>query len=75
MTDVDRSVRRTPAMTAADEFILFEEALDTLRDRFPEVPEARLVGVLAAEWNAFTGGRPTHIPPEVLAGTLEVLGR
>lgn len=61
-------------MTPA-EYVLFDDALDTLRDRFPDVPPARLVGVLSAEWSAFTGGRPSHIPPEVLAGTIEVLAR
>lgn len=75
MTDVERSGLRTARRTPAAEYLLFEDALEELRDRFPEVPPARLAGVLSAEWSAFTGGRPSHIPPEVLAGTIEVLAR
>lgn len=55
------------------ELVLFDDAVAAVLTRFPDVPASTVVRFLIEEWNAFTGGRPSHLPPEVVTGAMEML--
>lgn len=61
--------------TEGEPSISFDGAADVLGNIFPGLEMGAIESTLLAEWNAFTGGRPSHVPAQVLVGAIEVLNR
>lgn len=56
-------------------YITYSDMLDRLQARFPSVPSWRLDQIVAAEYEAITGGLLRIVPAEVEAGAIEMLSR
>ncbi|ALX66158.1 hypothetical protein [Microbacterium sp. XT11] len=56
-------------------YVLYDDLVARLRDRFPGIPMARLEQIVLSENDAITGGRLHVVPAEVEAGADEMLQR